>query len=360
MNSNARRWFAGFALVFVLCAATGGSPTFAVSPAEYDHALAVVEIAVGRQSRQAETGGHVDAAATAARVLAPVASVEMPRGVPRPVNNRLLIESIRSAASESDPKRRAADLLAIERQIAALRREIGAGPGAGGRSFGAAAGQLAKSVLSSQVYSSDPLPPRSLMERFWDWVGRGLEKLWKWLTSSRHTASPTAPSINLAFVKTLVIILAVGAFALLVAILVKSLQRRTVRTAPLALDETEAALVEARDTDSLRALAEEQAKNGDYRRAFRLIYLATLVALDTGGVLRFDRSKTNWEYLRALRATGRGDVHDRMTPLTRDFDRLWYGFAAAGKSDYLLALSQYDALATHSKPEAAVHSASAA
>ena len=69
------------------------------------------------------------------------------------------------------------------------------------------------------------------------------------------------------------------------------------------------------------------------------------MTLDTSGVLRFDRSKTNWEYLRALRAAGRADVYDAMTPLTREFDRIWYGFASADASRITArALTQYDAL----------------
>ena len=113
---------------------------------------------------------------------------------------------------------------------------------------------------------------------------------------------------------------------------------------PLALDEEEAVLMEARDNDSLLALAEQQAKTGDYRRAFRLVYLASLVTLDTDGVLRFDRSKTNWEYLRALRASGRGDVYTALTPLTREFDQVWYGLAPTDSSQYAWALAQYRAL----------------
>lgn len=354
MNSALRFATARFSILLAIAAATICAPASAATPAEYDQALAAVQVAIASHPSGATT------VAAAERELSQIVSVESPGYPPRPVNNRLLIWAIRSASEESASKRRAADFLAIERQIAALRHGISAATPADYAVHGAAAEKLAKSVLSSQVYSSDPLPPRSLMERFWDWVGRGLNKLWKWLTSSRHTASPTLPTISRGFILTLGIIVIVGAFALVVVILVKYLQRRGPRTAPLALDETEAALVEARDTDSLRALADEHARNGNYRVAFRLVYLAMLVALDTEGVLRFDRSKTNWEYLRALRATGRGDVYDRMTPLTRDFDRLWYGFAVAEQADYLRAVSLYNAVAAQSKPKPAAHSASAA
>ncbi len=188
--------------------------------------------------------------------------------------------------------------------------------------------------------NSDPLPPPSLWERFSDWLER--------LFARHHPAAGPAPSISPAFIRTLLILVATGAFALLVAVLVQYLRQRARPQGALALSEEEEALVEARDADSLRALAEEQRRQGEWRRAFRLIYLASLVSLDTHGTLRFDRSKTNWEYLRSLRAGGQGETYTSLLPFTREFDRIWYGGAQAGENDYAYASAQYEAL-THSQ-----------
>ncbi len=95
--------------------------------------------------------------------------------------------------------------------------------------------------------------------------------------------------------------------------------------------------------------------------AIGIIVAAGVVAiLVASGVLRFDRSKTNWEYLRALRASGRSDVYDAMTPLTREFDRLWYGFATADRADYTRALAQYDAFQVASRGASTERSAATA
>ena len=171
--------------------------------------------------------------------------------------------------------------------------------------------------------------------------GRWLDRLF-----NRRTTSAAPAPINPMFIKALLIALLAGLFTVLVWLLVRWLRSRGPGSRPLLDDESEEALVEARDSDSLYALAEQRAGAGDHRLALRYIYLALLVALDTGGVLRFDRSKTNWEYLRALRAEGRGDVYDAMTPLTREFDRIWYGFARATRADYASARDLYQALHT--------------
>ena len=276
--------------------------------------------------------------AVAVRVLTPIRSLERQGQAPQTVDPSLLLGSIRTAGATGNVRQRVSDLRAAAAQIAALRRDV-ASPVAAAT---AGAEDAARAVLSARTYGFDPLPPPSLFDRFMAWLERMLERLLR-------RRGPSMPDINPAFVKGIVIVLLTGVFALLVAVLVRWLRSRTARPQPLSLDETEAALVEARDTDSLRALAEQKAQQGDYRLALRFVYLALLVTLDTNGVLRFDRSKTNWEYLRSLRAAGRADVYDAMAPLTREFDRIWYGFASAGAADYARALTQYDALQAASK-----------
>ena len=71
------------------------------------------------------------------------------------------------------------------------------------------------------------------------------------------------------------------------------------------------------------AAAQTSAENNDRRSAVRLLYLAAFLSLDERDMLRFDRSKTNREYLRAVAGS-------EFAPTLRDvigvFDRVWYGF----------------------------------
>ena len=337
----------------LLCLMLGGwcAPAGRADPAPqaYDAALAGAQQALLRESARLQhapprTVDSVPPEAVARLRLDTFHAVQAPGQAPQPVNNTVLLQQIHSASLLRDARARGAAYAQAAQQIAALRRALAEAPRAAGSVVTGAEAQ-ARAMLGRAEFASDPLPPPSLFDRFMRWLSR-------LFTPKRASAGP-APSINPQFVKGLLLVLGAGALAVLVAMLAQWLRQRPRRTA-LALDETEAALVEARDADSLRALAEQQARQGAWRRAFRLTYLATLVMLDTNGTLRFDRSKTNWEYLRALRAAGRGDIYQSMTPFTREFDRVWYGVAQATADDYAYAAAQFDALRASSPSAGAV------
>ena len=309
----------------------------ATSPQEYDRALSEVQAVLVSQAQavKADEVPPGEAASLVARkTLGTIHSIEAPGRAPVLVDTSRLIAAVQSAEAVKGPVGRVDALEAVGGQITLLRAELahsGAAPDV------MATVRSAHRVLSRPEFASEPLPPPSLADRIAAWLDK---------TFAHKTSSPNVnmPSVNPNIILGILIVIAAAAFAVLVAVIVQAIGRKTARSKPLALDEEEAVLVEARDNDSLLAMAEEQAKFGDFRRAFRLVYLAALVALDTGGVLRFDRSKTNWEYLRALRASGRGDIYQAMTPLTREFDQVWYGFASADASHYARALAQYQAL----------------
>ncbi len=95
--------------------------------------------------------------------------------------------------------------------------------------------------------------------------------------------------------------------------------------------------------------AAEAAAGGDYRRAIRYRYLATMLELDEADRLRFDRALTNLEHLRRAPA----HLREALRPLVLTFDRVWYGGSPASAADY----QQYSALAqaveaTPAEPEA--------
>ncbi|HMA35632.1 MAG TPA: DUF4129 domain-containing protein [Chloroflexia bacterium] len=76
----------------------------------------------------------------------------------------------------------------------------------------------------------------------------------------------------------------------------------------------------------------------DYRKAVRYRYLATLLALDEAGHMRFDPALTNGEYLRQAPA----GMREPLRPLIQRFERFWYGGYPATAQDY----AAYQALAT--------------
>jgi len=316
----------------------------------YAKALVAVQSALVRQSvllshANPGTRDSLPIERLAHQALVPFAVCAEPGGAVQPVDNQALEQSLQRAARLPDARARAVAYAQADRQIGELRAYLSGG---GASRMVPWAQASMRTVLGRAEFGSDPLPPPSLWERFMAWLDR--------LFSRRHTPTGPTPSISPVFIKTLLFVVAAGAFALLVALLVQYLRNRVRPANALALTEEEEALVEARDALSLRALAEEQAQQGEWRRAFRLTYLATLVVLDTHGTLRFDRSKTNWEYLRALRAAGQGETYAALLPFTREFDRIWYGGAHAQSTDYAYAVMQYQSL-TQSPQAASVSEA---
>ena len=84
---------------------------------------------------------------------------------------------------------------------------------------------------------------------------------------------------------------------------------------------------------SSTALQEAQAKasGGDYREAVRYLYLSTLLNLDERDQLKFDRSKTNREYLRQVSGTAFAATLGSVIDV---FDRVWYGFQPIDETTY--------------------------
>ncbi len=77
--------------------------------------------------------------------------------------------------------------------------------------------------------------------------------------------------------------------------------------------------------------AVEQAAAGNYRDAIRYLYLTTLILLDERGLLRFDHSLTNREYLQRL---GQSRLGTLLTPIVDTFDRTWYGHTLPTREEY--------------------------
>jgi hypothetical protein len=330
------RYF-GVALLLCLWLAV---PVHAATIAQYDSALHQVQQALEARIpvlQAHEIPSDEPPQFVARRLLSPIHSVGPAGGPQTLVRNDILFRQLNLA----DHQGNIAQMQALDRQISTLRAELAIPNVISKPSKSGDPVTIAHTILARPDFASTPFPPSPLLDRLSEWLSREWAKIhWHHIN-----LNPNLPPPNFGFIKVLLWLMLLGAAVILVVVLVQLLSRRqrSTKVAPL-VDAAEAALVEARDTDSLLAMAERQAREGQYRQAFRLVYVATLVALDSGGVLRFNRSRTNWEYLRALRASGREDVSRALLPLTRDFDRVWYGFAPAGPAEYADALAQYHAL----------------
>jgi hypothetical protein len=70
----------------------------------------------------------------------------------------------------------------------------------------------------------------------------------------------------------------------------------------------------------------------DYRAAVRYLYLSTLLLLEERGLLRYDRSLTNREYLRSV--AHKPELAAVFRDVVEVFDRVWYGYRPLDEASY--------------------------
>lgn len=111
-------------------------------------------------------------------------------------------------------------------------------------------------------------------------------------------------------------------------------------------DEPQDADYEMPSAKPLIKQAAKLAEQGDYRGAFRAAYVACIAYLDEIKALRFERSRTNWEYMRELQQGGHEKPYGELHPLTMDFDRKIYGREACRREDYQSVEAAYRRLSS--------------
>lgn len=88
--------------------------------------------------------------------------------------------------------------------------------------------------------------------------------------------------------------------------------------------------------------AETLSVRGDYRNAIRYLYLSSLLVLDEQGLLRYDRSRTNREYLRSV--SSQPGLAKPLQDVIDVFDRVWYGFESVDEQTYQTYVTRVDEL----------------
>ena len=136
----------------------------------------------------------------------------------------------------------------------------------------------------------------------------------------------------------------IGGLAILGAVLfffVRSLRNNLATEVALPVDPDD-------DVPATSAAALTRAQTlagaGDYRSAVRQLYLATLLLLDERGALKFDKSLTNRETLRAVSRQGAPALADALRPIVDVYDRVWYGFAHIAGPEFEQYRNQVEAL----------------
>jgi hypothetical protein len=82
----------------------------------------------------------------------------------------------------------------------------------------------------------------------------------------------------------------------------------------------------------LFAEASDLARRGEYRKAIRRTYVALLCDLEQRGKLRLHRSKTNRDYLEAMRPEPQ--IYPKFSVITNSFEHVWYGQEVATQEEF--------------------------
>ena len=136
------------------------------------------------------------------------------------------------------------------------------------------------------------------------------------------------------------VIAAVLIFILSLYFIIRNLSRNLVREAELAAenDDNDALLTSKGAMQRAQSLSGQ----GDYRNAVRYLYLSSLLILDEHGVLRYDRSRTNREYLRSV--SSKPQLAKPLSDVIDVFDRVWYGFDSVDEETYQSYVKHVDEL----------------
>lgn len=119
-------------------------------------------------------------------------------------------------------------------------------------------------------------------------------------------------------------------------------------TADAALSAEEALGGEPLTADLALKRAQQFSGDGDYRTAVRYLYLSSLLLLEERGLLRYDRSLTNREYLRSV--AHRPELASTLREVIDVFDRVWYGFQSLNPNEYEQYVLRVETLKQQKEP----------
>jgi hypothetical protein len=204
-----------------------------------------------------------------------------------------------------------------------------------------------REILSSPQYRIEA-PQESAFSRILRKIGDGLKAFFRWLGRLFRFPSGLGGSVggggNLFFWVILVGVIVAMAYVIAYALRQAAKRREgdARKRRPGIISEPEESA--AASPDDWLTAARRHAASGDFHRAYRAVFIALLLRLDRLGAIQFERSRTNGEYLRQLRA--RQPLYQLMSTLARDFDARWYGRAPVAEDDYQRVLRAFESVPT--------------
>ncbi len=188
-------------------------------------------------------------------------------------------------------------------------------------------------------------PAESVMNKLLRAIVERWDKFLEWFNRLFHISAIGGGSAGLQWVF-IALFIALGAW--LLAGLIRSYVNNRAPKAPArrtTYDLDEADATDVAEPDVWLEQAQVYAKNMDYRRAYRAVFMAILLRLDRGGFIEYTRARTNGDYVRALRLQKLDSLHALLQTLSGEFDARWYGDRATDADDYRACRVVYDQIA---------------
>ncbi len=291
-----------------------------VPVADYWQTLADLRVLVAdlaaEEGAAAAVADYGVALSAAADELESITAVTLPDGRTIPIQSTFLVNELTAA----NP-----DLTRLTHLLDALLSEQESWP-APGVAYDAT---IMAAILSREEFNYTP-ETENVLQRLWQDFNRQLRELLARFLELTGLSGVLPTALNV-----------VGAVALAFVIYyaIRGLIADFSASSRLADEGLEGEFLTA---DLALKRAEELSTGGDYRTAVRYLYLSSLLLLEERGLLRYDRSLTNREYLRTI-------AHQpRLTAVLRQvidvFDRVWYGFQPISKESYEAFARQVDSL----------------
>ncbi len=134
-------------------------------------------------------------------------------------------------------------------------------------------------------------------------------------TSTLHRFAPNTPGSVLLWLGTLVLIAIIVFF-------IRQIRKNLITETRDAVDES------SKDTvlteQAALTQSEAAAASHNFRDALRFLYLSAVLHLQEKGILTYDKSLTNLEYLHTLQT--HAELQDALRPAIQVFDDVWYGY----------------------------------
>jgi len=240
-----------------------------------------------------------------------IAYVVLADGTQLPIDHSYLVSLFRA----DDP-----DLELLDHLLASLLATRGTWPQSADHSYDP---DVLDQILSRPEFQWELESP--------SWLQDLLDRLVEWFLRFQAAIASIIGQPLVQFVLT-----TLGALALVLVLFYVSRGLLADLTPEAELDQIQEGDVPLTASSALKH-AHSLSESKDYRAAVRYLYLSAILVLEERGLLRYDRSQTNREYLRSVNHLPR--LMGALRRVVDVFERVWYGYQPIDRRTY----EQYEA-----------------